>query len=270
MYIIYAPQYTHRSAGTRILYELSYQLNKHGYESYMLAWDNVPYYGNRYKICSLDFATSSVARGAWVVYPEIVKGNPLKAANVIRYVLNVPGLLGGDKTYASSEILFSWNSYISKHSWNSPIVKTPCIDLSIFKDGGLPRKGSCYFVYKGVNVPRRPQLEEIEITGQYPPHGLSDLFNSVEVFYTYDDMTAASDEARLCGCPVVLLNEDTDKYDLLKENKYGMAFFLSELPWAKKTVHKFRKLYIKQYYTEFEKQLKLFLKLTNYGNGKPN
>ena len=30
-------------------------------------------------------------------YPEVVSGNPVMAKRVIRYVCNVPGLLGGDK-----------------------------------------------------------------------------------------------------------------------------------------------------------------------------
>lgn len=268
MYIIVAPQYACNSAGIKILYELSYQLNVHGCESYVLEWNGLEQRLDRYRTCSANFALNAIANGHWVVYAEIVKGNPLKAKNVIRYVLNVPGLLGGDKTYDSSELLFSWNSYISKHSWNSPILRTPCIDLSICKDNGLPRKGTCFMVYKGWNVPRRPELEQTEIKGQYNQQQLFDLFNVSEVFYTYDDMTAATDEARLCGCPVVILNENSDKHDLLNENKYGLAFNLSELDWTRKTLPKFKDGYLKQYGVEFEKQLITFLKATNYGKIK--
>ena len=207
----------------------------------------------------------SLSRGAWIVYPEIVSGNPAGAKNVIRYALNVPGFLGGDKTYDSSEILFAYSSHISKYMGNCPLLATPYINLDICKDYKLPRKGSCFFIGKGRNIQRRPELEEIEISGQYSTQKIYDLFNRCEVFYTYDDMSAISDEARLCGCPVVILNEFSDKFDLLRENKYGMAFNLSELDWAKNSLHKYRKLYIKRFHSLFEKQLKLFLKLTQNG-----
>ena len=267
MYIISAPPYTHKSAGTKVLYELSYLLNNHGCESYMFVWDGKSYLSDKYKICSYDFMMDSLSKGAWIVYPEIISGNPVGAKNVIRYVLNVPGLLAGDKTYDSSEILFAYNSYISKHAWNCPILKTPHVNLDICRNYNLSRKGSCFFVGKGRNVPRRPELEEIEIIN-VTSQQLYDLFNRCEVFYTYDDMTSLCEEARLCGCPVVILNEFSDKFDLLRENKYGMAFGLSELGWAKKTVHKFKKRYIEQYSMLFEKQLKLFLRKTNESKNK--
>ena len=204
----------------------------------------------------------SLSRGAWIVYPEIVSGNPVGAKNVIRYALNVPGFIGGDKTYDSSEVIFAYNNYISKYVGNCPILKTPHINLDICRNYNLPRKGSCFFIGKGRNVPRRPELEEIEII-DVTSQQLYELFNRCEVFYTYDDMTSACEESRLCGCPVVILNENSDKFDLLRENKYGMAFNLSELDWAKETVHKFRKRYIEQYPVLFEKQLKLFIRQTN-------
>ncbi len=44
-----------------------------------------------------------------VLYPEVVSGNPLKAAKVVRWTLNSPGLLGGDAHYADDEMVFVFN-----------------------------------------------------------------------------------------------------------------------------------------------------------------
>lgn len=261
MYIIFAPPYRHNSAGIKVLYELSYQLNNHGYESYVFVWDGKSYLSDKYRICNYDFMMDNLSL-IWIIYPEIVRDNPVGAKNVIRYVLNIPGFIGGDKTYDSSEVVFAYNSHISKHAGNCPILKTPHINLDICKDYKLSRKGSYFYVGKGRNVPRKSELEEIEIIN-VTTQQLYDLFNRCEVFYTYDDMTSLCEEARLCGCPVVILNENSDKFELLEENKYGMAFRLPELDWAKKTVHKFKKHYIEQYPILFEKQLKLFLRKTN-------
>lgn len=260
IYIIHAPYYRYTSAGVKVLYELSWQLNQHGYESYVFCPKQIyPIY--RYNLCSKDFMIDALSQGAWVIYGEVVRGNPLGAKNVIRYVLNVPGKIGGNKEYDKNEVLFAYNSYVSERAWNCPVLKTPHVNLNICKDYGLVRHGSCFYVGRAKDVKRRPELEEIEIAN-LTSQQLYDLFNRVEVFYTYEDMTSCCEEARLCGCPVVILNENSDKLELLKENKYGMAFGLSELEWARQTVHKFRQLYIEQYHGQFEKQLELFLEIT--------
>jgi hypothetical protein len=265
MYIICAPPYSFQSAGIKISYELSRHLNDRGYEAYVYVWDGKPHSYEKYKTCSLEFEARAAGAGAWIVYPEIISGNPIGAKNVVRYVLNVPGLLGGDKTYAPNEKLFAYNSYISQHAWGCPILRVSPIDLDKCRDFGYPRKGSCYFVYKGYNVRRRPEFEELQLVG-LSQEELFDRFNRSEVFYTYDDMTAAADEARLCGCPVVILNEDSDKHALLDENKFGLAYNTDELQWAKDTVHLYRERYMEQYVDEFEKQLEVFLETTNYGH----
>jgi len=261
-YIIFATsRYRTNSGGVKVLYELSSQLNKHGHESCVyFRKRQTPI--ERYNIRNLEFVLDKIKQGAWVIYPSIAKGNPLKAKNVIRYALGVRMYLRNKKTYGENEITFAYNSYISKGVGNYPILTTPHINLDICKDYGMARKGSCFFVHKGRDVPRRPELERIEIINTTSEQ-LYGICNSSEVFYTYDDMTSCVEEARLCGCPVVLLKENSDKLEFLSENKYGMAFNLSELDWAKETVHKFRELYIEQYPVLFEKQLKLFLKLTS-------
>lgn len=265
MYIIFAPPYRHNSGGIKVLYELSYQLNRHGQESYVFVWDGGYYASNKYQTCSYKFMMDNLRKGAWVIYPEIVSGNPLGAKNVIRYVLNEPGKIGGDKVYSSSEIVWAYNNGLKKFAPKDRILQTPHIELDLFKNNNLNRKGSCFWVGKGQNVARKPEHEELEITHAYPENReeLAYIFNTKEVFYTYDDFTCMVDEARLCGCPAVLLDDNSNKIDSLKENKNGLAFGISELEYAKKTVGKFNKLYIKQHLTLFEKQLKLFLKLTN-------
>jgi O-antigen biosynthesis protein len=265
MYIIFAPPYRHNSGGIKVLYELSYQLNKHGCESYVFVWDGGYYASNKYQTCSYEFVIDKIGKGAWVIYPEIVSGNPLNAKNVIRYVLNEPGKIGGDKVYDSSELIFAHSNGLAQFAPKGHILQTPHIELDLFKNNNIDRKGTCFWVGKGQNVTRKPELEELEITYTYPEsrEELVYIFNTKEVFYTYDDFTCVIDEAGLCGCPVVLLNDNSNKTGNLKENKNGLAFGISELEYAKKTIGKFNKLYTKQHLALFEKQLKSFIKLTN-------
>ena len=265
MYIIAAPPYQHNSGGTKVLYELSYLLNNHGYESYVFVWDGKPHLSDKYKICSYDFMMDSLSKGAWIVYPEIVSGNPLGAKNVIRYVLNEPGKIAGDKVYDSCESIWAYCKELAQFAPEGHELQTPHIELDLFKNNNLYRKGSCFWVGKGYDVARKPELEELEITYDYPESRevLAYIFNTSEVFYTYDDLTCMTHEARLCGCPVILLNENSDKIDVLKANRNGLAFNISELDYARNTIGKFKNVFIRQNILPFEKQLKLFLRL-NY------
>jgi hypothetical protein len=263
MYIIYAPPYKHNEGGTKALYELNYQLSRHDCESYIFVWDDKPHFSDRYKICSQDFMADNIAKGAWVIYPEVISGNPLNAENVIRYILNEPGKIGGDKVYDSNEVIWVHNNGLAQFALEGHILQTPHVELDLFKNNNLARNGTCFWVGKGQDIARIPELEELEITYEYPGSRieLAYIFNIKEVFYTYDDFTCMMDEARLCGCPVVLLNDNSNKIDWIKENRNGLAFGISELDYAKKTLENFKELYIKQYEV-FEQQLKEFIKQT--------
>src|SRR5206468_9783222 len=97
-------EYTHRSGGIRALHRLCHLLNEAGYSARLLP--------NR---LDLPFATNpawntplhsgSIGDGI-VIYPEVVSGNPLLARRVVRWALNFPGKLGGDASYAESEMVF--------------------------------------------------------------------------------------------------------------------------------------------------------------------
>lgn len=185
-YIIMAPPYRNSSAGVRALYELRCHLEKRGYEA---------------KI----FQGGDALPDVIVVYPETVSGNPMKGNVVARYVLNYPGLLGGDKEYDPKELIFTYSPlyYPGTHILTVPVIE------DFFRDEGRHRAGGCFWVGKG-----RGKVEEIpetkgliEITYDWPDsrEQLAALFNEMAVFYSYDDCTALVAEARRCGCRVVVI-----------------------------------------------------------------
>src|SRR3990170_3968015 len=89
-YIIMAPPYRNSSGGVRALYELRNHLESSGYEAKIFQGGDAP-------------------SNAIVIYPETVSGNPMKARTVVRYVFNYPGLLGGDSSYDSAELIFTFS-----------------------------------------------------------------------------------------------------------------------------------------------------------------
>lgn len=184
-YIIMAPPYRHNSAGVRALYELQRHLQEKGYPA---------------TICQVGRAPSD----SIVVYPETVSGNPLGGKTVARLVLNSPGLLGGDEKYDPDELVFSYGREFYPEA---PLLMVPVIE-EFFRDEGHERTGGCFWVGKGFYVPRIPETEGlIEITPAWPEtrEELARLFNGVNVFYSYDDCTALTTEAGLCGCRVVVI-----------------------------------------------------------------
>jgi len=185
-YIIMAPPYRNSSAGVRALYELRRHLEERGYEAKIFQGGNAP-------------------PNAIVVYPETVTGNPMKGSVVVRYVLNYPGLLGGEKEYDSKDIIFT---YASTFYPDVPVLTIPVIE-DFFYDKGLPRSGGCFWIGKGAGlVEEIPETKGlVEITPDWPDNReqLAALFNTMEVFYSYDDCTALVTEAERCGCRVVVI-----------------------------------------------------------------
>lgn len=186
-YLIMAPEYQHNSAGVRALYRLKDELIARGYKARMV------------QKC---FASNNDI----VVYPEIVSGNPLGGKTVARWVLNKPGLLGGEQSYDENELIFTWD----KKYYDTHILTIPVIE-DFFINEGLPRKGGCFWVGKGGSVPRIHETDGlIEITYDWPKtrQELATLLNEKEVFYTYDNNTSLITEAKACGCKVVVIGEE--------------------------------------------------------------
>jgi hypothetical protein len=216
-YYIVTPNYTNDSAGVRAMHLLCHWLNRAGERAYVLA------YGGSETIVNPDLLTPLLsppmvhAHGEKglvpiVVYPEVVVGNPLNAQCVVRYVLNFPGLLGGDKIYAPSELVFGFShSLAAAVSPETPVLHMPIIDRSIFFPAkARQRKGAAFYAYKYRDVAgnRVFGLPEgaLEITKGRPdsprPPEIAEILRSIETFYVFEN-SAMAIEATLCGCPCV-------------------------------------------------------------------
>jgi len=195
-YIIMAPEYRHNSAGVRALYRLKDELIKRGY---------------KVVVCQGVADDWKAPYGSIVVYPEIVSGNPLQGKTVIRWVLNHPGLLGGEKEYDKNEIIFTW----SQLYYDAPVLTIPLIE-DFFRNENLPRSGGCFWVGKGLAnrekdfpyAEANPNLTEITYDWPATREELARLLNEKEVFYTYDNNTMLIAEAKMCGCKVVVIGEE--------------------------------------------------------------
>lgn len=272
-YLFAIPDYSRISAGIRITHRLIHLLNTRGFEAYSntpvinLEWNEK--YAN-------DKMQRELAYHGIVLYPEIVDGNPLHARRVVRYVCNVPGYLGGETTYHPNEVVFYYNQFLRKYAPSDDrLLEIPSIETDLFNNREpLPREKGCFYFGKASNYGLKPIPETqglVEITREnngWPKtrKELAELLRRSKIFYCYDNFTALLDEARLCGCPTVMVYPRPDGLQETLDKGYsidGLAFGIdpSEIDRACKTVDKYADWYL-QSISGFDAQLENFIRIT--------
>ena len=286
-YYIVAPPYSRFSAGIKVLHLLCHALNTHGQSAFLLVMPDMPV---GIPSVNPDLLTPRLTqdimdvhaaqkRTPIVVYAETIRGNPLQAPVVSRYVLNVPGLLGGDKIYPLDELVFSYSQGLCKDiGQDAKMLYLPVTNTRIYHCDGEAeqRVGSCYYArkYKKKHTETFTPPEEgsVEITWAQSPEELADLYRRVEKFYCYESTSAALDAA-LCGCPTVSLPNETLKFpigaDSLGMDGHAWGDTPEELARAKATVGNVLMQYQKTIH-QFWEQLQVFIDITqNRAAGTP-
>lgn len=216
-FLIVTPNFTHRSAGVRALFRLCHHLNCTGYPSAV-----IPIPGK-----SIDdyspwnvFGYKGEIDNAVVIYPEIISGNPYDAEKVVRWVLNEPGLLGGEKYYADNEIVFVYDP--QKINIANTAIKTPIglervlwvgvVDPSvIYPDDKVEKTIDCSFYNKGhylsTQFPLDPSLGVKRIKDITPDaDSLGNVLRQTRTLYSYDHYSNILREAVICGCEVRVID----------------------------------------------------------------
>jgi hypothetical protein len=226
-YVIYSPDFAANSAGVVCLFRLCDCLNRLGYHSYLAYARRTP--PDMITLTtSLRYARKLAQSGYTAVYPEYVSGNPLGAPYVARWVLNRPGLLGGDEIYDQHELVFYYSEvylpYIKNHV--SGKLYMPTIDESIFYHDGRSsesRSLECFYVGKSKWKDGFCERDKVfEITRQYPRKTeLGNLFRASRLLYCFDNSTILVYEAIACGCPVVIIPDGTQTWEDFQRLELG-------------------------------------------------
>jgi len=199
-YLIWSYDYSHASAGQKVLHRLAHELRLIGEEAYVGPWATNPEWDTPH----IPFDLTTISEGEWcAVYPEIVPGNPWDAPVVARWVLNSPGLLGGDPEYPDSEIVFSYSPTFS----DAQPLYLPAVELDIYTDRHEPRQGSAVYVGKGIEDQAILGATRITLEMREDRHALADVLNRVSLLYSFDAVSGMNDIARLCGCRVEILSD---------------------------------------------------------------
>jgi len=282
-YLIVAPSYDENNGGCIVQHKLCSILNDLGYESYLYPPSTRYFELNTsafnlslkavfglfrrillklykeykaYKAYKTNpaFNTPMFAdKGAnfddsWIViYPEITFGNPLKAKNVVRWLLHQPGFHTGQIFYGKNELLVKFNSAIL--DFNFPGSKTSKGELKViyypleyYNLDNIPdlRKGTAYCLRKGRDKPIQHDLADSILIDGMSHAEIAAIFKRVKTFISYDTYTAYSFFAVLCGCNSIVVPDDgvsKEEWYPNAEDRYGLSYGFNEVDKANKTAH---------------------------------
>ena len=234
--LIYSYNYNWRFGGIVVLHKLADLIAQLGYETYIIGENE---YNPRRNLTQINQELAlRIANdpNTVVIYPEIIKGNPLKAKHVARWVLYFPGFHGGDKAFDANEYVFTFNQEFVANTIYSSVQVIKIIDTMVdnFFDMGLDRNKDAILIKKG-----KENLEERETQYLTPliVH-LYDLVSADEVikkcqnisdfnrelnrfryFISYDHYTYHNVLAALAGCvSIVIPTKEKTEEDFFLEN----------------------------------------------------
>lgn len=262
-YIVYAPRYNPNSGGNIFLHQLVHYLNEYGESAYIWPWRRPPRLGIKYAGFTAGRALTNPFRknpvtnpelntpvasyrdlspDSIVVYPEVTLGNPLHAENIVRWLLYMPEQSAIDQ-FSDNEMFFR-----AGQMCDVPAITNGASDLFVWKRNPIywnqhraDRKGACVLVRKGANKERIPETKDAtEIDGRSHEE-IAELFNSCEVFYSYDEASFYSQYAALCGCvSIVIPGLFHSREDWVANHpiaRFGIAYGLNDIGHAKSTMH---------------------------------
>jgi putative flippase GtrA len=209
-YVFAGEDYLHASAGIRAWHHAIHELSERGMLAYSLNAVNPEWHERR--ITHVGYWFLCAMSDPIVIYGDPTRGNPLKAERVVRWVGMPRDYYGNDSEFSDSDLVYAW----SKQFYDTDRILTiDIIERELFNAENLPEKGiECAYLGKaelrGVQeLPQTFGMTHITRFPLWPPtrRELADLLRRTSVLYTYDDCTMIIDEARLCGCEVILLPE---------------------------------------------------------------
>ena len=271
-FIIFSPSYDSNVGGVIVLHKLCHLLNELGYQAELYpafstvdksiissSWGMVKIFiksiFNKYKT-NINFQTpifnfvfNKINDDCIVIYPEVVNGNPLRAKNVVRWLLHNPGFHTGKVNYAKGELYFKFNSAIKDFYFPGSIMSNNELEIIDYPlqyynnlNNDINRSGTAYCLRKGKDKEIVHDIENSILIDGKSHAEIANIFRSVNTFISYDTLTAYSFFAVLCGAESVVV---PDKGVCVKEwypnevYRHGISYGFSkkEMVKAKKTKH---------------------------------
>ena len=259
---VYAPDFSENCGGCTVLHYLVDRINVWFDDTYIRAY-LVPFNHSNVATLITNKAYKTpiipewiVLEDGYVIYPEIVFGNPLGVAEsrIIRWILYFPGVNGGPNAgdYSKQERIVCYSMGVCTDlvvSHTVSFLKLTDYGLDLLQSVSIqaPRNGTV--VYHKKRRWRSGQVENIpNISGTLLSNTLTkfdrlQLFSRSERFITTDPATFLSIEAAMAGCPsIVVPMENVSRDEWLQTSyspgdlKYGIAYGEEDIKHAEQTL----------------------------------
>jgi hypothetical protein len=184
-----------------------------------------------------------------VIYPESWYGNYLNAKNVVRWMIGFPSEVHIN-TWNDNDLWFWYLPFYvtekyNKHKDNMLYIGEQHRD--IFYNRNLDRIGSCWTLRKAQDYIKPEQYIHPKDSTFIPYHAagdlasLSNVFNSKDIFYCYDNYTYISIQSLMCDTDTIIIPHNKTKEEFFNGyelNKY-LAYGIEDLPRAKSIRNEF-------------------------------
>lgn len=304
-FIIYCPGFNERIGGVYALHLLCHLLNKNGATASMYPWFyhdevsaihikaplskaiasrdllnhypayitnprwNTPVYSGRVE--EVSERTDLIA-----VYPEVVFGNPLRAKNIARWLLNTPGAHNKKIYFTYGEVQFLYREFfqplkqmgletadfllhVLEVPWDLFDVRKPNVSTE-------PRVGTAYALRKGKHKPIQHELEGSILIDNLSMQEIGEVFKKVETFISYDTASLYSQLAVLSGCNSVVIPDvgvTKEQWRPDVEDTYGVAYGFEDLEIANRT-RSLTQTKLKQWELESDLAVERFLRFWRF------
>lgn len=240
-FIVFAPPYSPDIGGFVVLHYLCHLLNEIGYEASLIPrfdscevsaiddlekWHadlsllrchviNSPFFVNpNWKTPLYRHPLGEIRNRDDIItiYPESSFGNPLRARNVVRWILHEPGFHGNRIFYGPGEVHFR---YLEMHR----AIPMPWIEIAdqLLTVSHIPwesykppsvecqRSGTAYIIRKGANKPLIHDLSNsVQVDGMSHAE-IGEICRRVKTFISYDTKTLYSALAAIAGADSVVV-----------------------------------------------------------------
>lgn len=276
-YIIYAPPYDENGGGAIALHRLCHLINECGGEAYLHPF--VPsfevHHHNAAEIglyAKAIYDASNLANyrindtfrtpvlrpqessapgdDCIVVYPEIAFGNPLRAKNVVRWLLHNPGHHTGKIYFGSGEIYYRYADYFTGEfsfpgsEMADMILRVQYSPFELYQarpeEALRERAGTAYCIRKGKGRAMAHDTGNSVLIDGKSHKDIATIFKSVKQFISYDPQTYYSYLAVIAGCESVVVPPDDTSKEQWKpsvEDRYGLAYGFDDMEFALATRH---------------------------------
>ena len=247
VYVV-APSFILRDGGTVVLHRLAHLLHESGFDVSLVP---THFRGplNEYK-CGFSgvpvVSPNDAAPKGVVIYPEIVGGNPLGCEFVVRWLLNRPGVIGGDVKFSEDEhfFIYSTNHYAADEEFlNYPLLAISWLRRDVFypmnSDRALNVVG---WFHKGSKYhPAEVVPDNLFLLDNLSDMQRAVMLNLSKMLISYDPHSFMTLQAIMCGCMPIIVPKPgvtAEEYFSTAPIKSGVAYGFEDLERAQETFPK--------------------------------